>query len=83
MYYIQLGRMVLFILFELILDYILGFDFRHNRWMVVGYATLFFAAIGGIIGLASLMGKSYNLVAIVMFFLVGFLAIFQRINIVM
>jgi hypothetical protein len=49
--------------------------------MVTGFATLFFAATGGrMIGIASLMGKTYSLVTIVMFSLLGFLAVYQRIK---
>lgn len=79
-YYIQLGVMLTFILIELFLDYILKVDFRNTRWLVISYATLFFAATGGMIGIASLSGKSYSIISIILFFIMTFLAFFQRVK---
>jgi len=79
-YYIQLGLMLTFILVELFLDYIFKVDFRKTGWIVISYATLFFAATGGMIGLASLSGKPYSIISIILFFIMTFLAFFQRIK---
>jgi len=79
-YYIQLGIMLTFIVVELFLDYVLKVDFRNTRWMVISYVTLFFAATGGMIGIASLSGKSYSIISIILFLIMTFLAIFQRVK---
>jgi hypothetical protein len=79
-YYIQLGVMLTFILVELFLDYLFKVDFRNTRWMVIAYATLFFAATGGMIGIASLSGKIYSILSIVLFLILMFLAFFQRVK---
>ena len=79
-YYIQLSILLAFILSELFLDYILKVNFRNTRWMVIIYATFFFAATGGIIGIASQSGKIYSLVSIILFFIMAFLAFYQRVK---
>jgi hypothetical protein len=72
--------MLTFMVVELLFDYILKVDFRHIPWMTVTYVTLFFAATGGMVGLASLSGKLYTLIAVILFFIMAFLAIYQRIK---
>ena len=79
-YYIQLGLMLAFITVEFLLDYLFKVNFRNTRWMVITYATLFFAATGGMIGIASLSGKIYSLIAIILFLIMTFLAFFQRVK---
>lgn len=79
-YYIQLSVMLIFILAELFLDYILKVDFRNTKWMVIPYATLFFAATGGMIGIISQSGKIFSVTSIVLFFIMIFLAFFQRVK---
>lgn len=78
LYFIQLGIMIGFIILELLLDYIFKFDFRHTNWMVISYVTLFFAATGGLIGLASQAGKSWTIISIILFFIMAGLAFYQR-----
>ncbi len=79
-YYIQLGLMLVFILVEFLLDYFLKVNFRNTRWMVIMYATLFFASTGGMIGIASLSGKAFSIIAIILFLIMTFLAFFQRVK---
>lgn len=78
LYLIQLGLMVGFIILELLLDYILRFDFRHTKWMAISYAMFFFASTGGMIGVASQAGKSWLIISVVLFFIMFGLAFFQR-----
>jgi hypothetical protein len=77
-YYVQLGVMLTFIIAELFLDYIFKVDFRNTRWMVIAYATLFFGATGGMIGIASLSGRIFSIISILLFLVMSFLAFFQR-----
>ena len=79
-YYIQLGLMLVFIIVEFFLDYFLKINFRNTRWMVIIYATFFFASTGGMIGIASLSGKIYSIVATMIFLIMAFLAFFQRVK---
>ncbi len=79
-YYVQLGIMLTFIVVEFFLDYLFKVNFRHTRWMVITYVTLFFAATGGMIGIASLSGKIYSIIAVLLFLIMTFFAFFQRIK---
>ena len=77
-FYIQVSAILLFILIELCLDYIFNIDFRNIKWMTVLYVMFFFAGTGGLIGIASLAGKRWGAVAIVLFLIMTFLAFWQR-----
>lgn len=77
-YYIQIGIMIAFILTELLLDYILKMDFRNTRWLVITYVMLFFAGTGGMIGIASIAGRVYSIIAISLFLAMAILAFYQR-----
>ena len=79
-YYIQLCLMLAFILAELFLDYIFKVDFRNTGRMVIAYAVLFFAATGGMIGIASLSGRIYSVFSVLLFLLMAFLAFYQRLK---
>jgi len=63
---------------ELVLDYILKLEFRSSRPAVIAYVTLFFAAAGGLIGVASRAGKIWTAISIPLFLAVAFLAFYQR-----
>jgi hypothetical protein len=77
-YHIQLGAILLFILMELLLDYIFMIEFRKVRWMTILYVIFFFAGTGGLIGIASQAGKYWSMIAVILFLLMAFLAFFQR-----
>ena len=77
-YYIQLTAILLFIIIELLLDYILLIDFRKVRWMTISYVIFFFAGAGALIGIASLAGRSWSIAAVILFFIMTFLAFWQR-----
>lgn len=78
LYYIQIGAILLWLLVELLLDYILKIDFRHIRWMVIAYVMLFFAGSGGLLGLATLAGKDWSIVGIILFLVMAVLTFVQR-----
>ena len=77
-FYIQVSAILLFILMELFLDYVFKIDFRNVLWMTISYVIFFFAGTGGLIGIASLAGKRWGTVAIVLFLIMTFLAFWQR-----
>ena len=56
LYFIQIALVLAWLLVEVLLDYILKIDFRQVRWMVIAYVTLFFAASGGMVGVATIAG---------------------------
>lgn len=78
LYYVQISLMLLFLLVELLLDYVLNVDFRHTRWMVISYVVLFFAATGGMLGVAGAAGSAWAIAAVIMFFAMAGLAFTQR-----
>ncbi len=78
LYYIQISIMIGFLLIELFLDYILKIDFRSVRWMTIIYVMIFFAGIGGMIGVASHAGKGWMVLSVILFFCTAGLAFFQR-----
>jgi hypothetical protein len=79
-YYIQLGVMLTFIVAEFLLDYAFKINFRDTKWMVITYAMLFFASTGGMVGIASLSGRVFSILSILLFLTMTFLAFYQRVK---
>jgi hypothetical protein len=77
-YFVWLVLMILFLFFELIVDDILQVDFRSVNWVVIPYVMFFFAATGGMIGVASQAGKSWAITTVIVFFIMAILAFIQR-----
>jgi hypothetical protein len=77
-YFVWLVLMILFSLFELIVDDILKVDFRSVQWAVVPYVMFFFAATGGMIGVAMQAGKPWTMLTCIMFLIMAVLAFVQR-----
>lgn len=78
LYYLQIGLMLLFILALFVLDYALKIQFRQTQWMVIGFVVLYFAGIGGMIGVAARAGRGWMISAVVLFFMTAALAFAQR-----
>ena len=78
LYYIQISIMLLWIIALFLIDYVFGYDFRHTQWMVVVYVVVYFAGIGGMIGISALAGKDWTRSAVALFFIAGILAFVQR-----
>jgi hypothetical protein len=77
-YFVWLALMILFSLFELIIDDILKVDFRSLQWAVVPYVMFFFAATGGMIGVAMQAGKRWTRLTCLIFLIMAVLAFVQR-----
>lgn len=60
--------LVVFLLVELILDYILKLDFRHTR-LLWPYLLLYYMSLCGMIGYTFLIGKSYGVFTLITYFL--------------
>jgi hypothetical protein len=77
-YFVWLVLMVLFALFELVVDQILIIDIRSTQWTVIPYVMFFFAATGGMIGIASQAGKTWSIATTIVFLIMAVLAFVQR-----
>jgi len=77
-YFVWLALMVMFALFELVVDQILRIDLRSAQWIVVPYVMFFFAATGGMIGVASQAGKAWAITTVIIFLIMAILAFVQR-----
>jgi hypothetical protein len=78
LYYVQISLMLVFLLVELVLDYILKVDFRHTQWVVICYVTLFFGATGGMLGVSSHAGRNWKIATVILFLIMAILAFVQR-----
>ena len=79
LYMLQLGLMVAYLAVEVLVDYVFKYEFRSVRWMTIAYVTLFFAATGGMIGVASHAGKGWTYGSVVLFLVMAVLAFVQRV----
>ena len=75
LYYVQIGLMLAYLGVEFILDYVLKIDFRHVRWMMIVYVTLFFAGTGGMIGVAAAAGRFWAISSVLLFLVMVALAL--------
>jgi len=78
LYYLQVGLMLLWIITLFLVDYVFHYDFRSTNWMVIGYVVFYFAAMGGMLGVASLAGRKWMISGVVFFLIAGVLAFVQR-----
>jgi hypothetical protein len=78
LYYIQIGLMLLWLLLLFMVDYVFKVDFRQTQWMVISYVVLYFAGMGGMIGVAARAGRGWTISAIILFLIAGVLAFVQR-----
>ena len=77
-YFVWLTLMVLFAFFELVVDQILMIDIRSAQWTVILYVMFFFAATGGMIGVAAQAGKAWSISTSMVFIIMAILAFVQR-----
>ncbi len=77
-YYVQIGLMISFLIIVLFFDYIFKLEFRKVTWMVIFYLIFFFGGTGGMLGVASLSGKIWLIVSVILFLIMTTLAFFQR-----
>jgi hypothetical protein len=78
LYYIQIGCVLAWLVMEALLDHILKVDFRNVRWMVISYVVLFFAGMGGMLGVAANAGRGWSISAIILFLIMAVLTFVQR-----
>jgi len=78
LYYLQVALMLTWLMVLFIVDYVLKIEFRQTQWMVVSFVVLYFAGMGGMIGVAAEAGRGWAISATVLFILAGILAFVQR-----
>ena len=78
LYFVWIGSVLLFQVVELMLDYVLALDFRNTTSILVPYVVSFFAALGGLLGLASEAGRRWIWIAGPLFIIVAVLAFVSR-----
>ena len=78
MYFLWLGLMILFLTVELVIDSILELEFRSAKWATVSYVVFFFAATGGMIGIAGQAGKWWTAATVLTFLVMAAMAFVQR-----
>lgn len=78
LYYVQIGTMLVWLIVLFLVDYVLKYDFRQTQWMVISFVVLFFAGMGGMIGIAALAGRGWTISAVILFFVAAILAFVQR-----
>ncbi|MFC1959004.1 hypothetical protein ACFLV6_03760 [Chloroflexota bacterium] len=77
-YFLWLALMATFAIFEIVVDQILRIELRSSQWTVIPYVMFFFAATGGMIGVASQAGKAWSIVTTIVFLIMAILAFVQR-----
>lgn len=78
LYYLQVSLMLLWLAVLFVVDYYPGHDFRDRPPLVIGFVVLYFAALGGMIGVASLAGRIWMIGAVALFFAALILAFWSR-----
>lgn len=78
LYYVQTATMLVWLIVLFLVDYVLKYDFRQRQWMVISYVILYFAGMGGMIGIAAQAGRGLTISAIILFFIAAVLAFVQR-----
>ena len=78
LYFFQVSLMLAFLFVELLLDYILAVEFRQVSWAVISYVAFFFAATGGMLGVAAQSGRVWSIPAVILFLIMTVLAFVQR-----
>lgn len=68
--------LALFLILELVLDYILVFDFRSTRWLGP-YLLLYYLSIMGMVGYSFLVQKKYGVITLVTYFLCQIAALYS------
>ncbi len=77
-YFVQLSLMIGFIVVEFLLDYLLKLDFRQNQNYVIPFLILFYASLGGMIGIASQSGQQWTVITVITFLLMTIISLIMH-----
>jgi hypothetical protein len=78
LYYVQIGAMLAWLIVLFLVDYVLKYNFRQTLWMVISYVVLYFAGMGGMIGITAQAGRGWTISAVILFVIAAVLAFVQR-----
>jgi hypothetical protein len=78
LYYVQIVLMLVCLIVLFLGDYVFKYNFRQTQWMVISFVVLYFAGMGGMIGIAAQAGRGWTISAVILFFIAGILAFIQR-----
>jgi hypothetical protein len=78
LYFIQVGLMMAWIVALFLIDYVLKMEWRQTQWAVISFVVFYFAAMGGMIGVAAEAGRGWMISAVVLFLIAAVLAFVQR-----
>ena len=78
LYYVQIVLMLVCLIVLFLVDYVFKYNFRQTQWMVISFVVLYFAGMGGMIGIAAQAGRGWTISAVILFFIAGILAFVQR-----
>jgi hypothetical protein len=78
LYYVQIVVMLGWLIVLFLVDYLFKYNFRETPWMVISFVMLYFAGLGGMIGVAAQAGRRPAISAIALFIIAGVLAFVQR-----
>jgi hypothetical protein len=63
--------MLLWLAVLFVVDYVLRYDFRQTQWTVINFVVLYFARMGGMIGIASHAGWGWTISVVILFSIPG------------
>jgi hypothetical protein len=78
LYYVQIILMLVCLIVLFLVDYVFKYNFRQTQWMVISFVVLYFAGMGGMIGIAAQAGRGWTISAVILFFIAAILAFVQR-----
>lgn len=78
LYYLQVAVMIAAIVTIFLVDYYPGYEFRDRLSLVIPFVMLYFAGLGGMIGVAARAGRAWMIAAVVLFFATVTLAFISR-----
>ena len=78
LYHVQVALMIVWLVVLLLVDYVFKVEFRGNLRWVIAFVVLFFAAAGGILGVAAQAGRGWTIAAVVVYLIMAVLAFVQR-----
>lgn len=78
LYYVQISLMLVWLVILFLVDYVLKIEFRQTQGLVITFVVFYFAAMGGMIGVAAEAGRGWTISAVVLFLIAAVLAFVQR-----
>lgn len=72
--------LIVFLILEVVLDYVLKLDFRNTR-LLWPYLLMYYLSIMGMIGYSFRIGKSYGFVTLATYFLSQIAALYSYLNV--